>query len=59
MPQQPTIDSLMRAAAVSAVHLEMRDGYMLDDLVFDAWRADHSQVGVDDESRRGRPSMPS
>ncbi|UWE07368.1 DUF6879 family protein [Actinacidiphila bryophytorum] len=43
----------MRAAAVSAVHLEMRDGYMLDDPVFDAWRADHSQVGVDDESGRG------
>jgi hypothetical protein len=42
----------MRAAAVSAVHLEMRDGYMLDDPVFDAWREDHSKVAVDDEGGR-------
>lgn len=52
MPQGPTIERMMRAAAVSAVHLEMRDGYMLDDPVFDAWRADPSRVGVDDESGR-------
>jgi hypothetical protein len=41
---------MMRAATASAVHLEMRDGYMLDDPVFDAWRADHSRVAVEDES---------
>jgi hypothetical protein len=47
-----TVEKLMRAAAVSAVHLEMRDGYMLDDPVFDAWREDHSRVTVDDEGGR-------
>jgi hypothetical protein len=53
MPQEaPTIDALMRAAAVSAVHLEMRDGYMLDDPVLDAWREDHARVAVDDASGR-------
>lgn len=49
MPQGATIEELFRAAAVSAVHLEMRDGYMLDDPVLHAWREDHSHVTVDDE----------
>jgi hypothetical protein len=52
MPQGATIEGLFRATAVSAVHLEMRDGYMLDDPVFDAWREDHSRVAVDDEGGR-------
>lgn len=52
MPQGPTVEQGLRAAAVSAVHLEMRDGYMLDDPVFDAWREDRSKVAVDDESGR-------
>lgn len=52
MPQGPTIEQSLRAAAISAVHLEMRDGYMLDDPVFDAWRENHSRVAVDDESGR-------
>src|SRR4051794_34107350 len=52
MPRSATIEQLFRAAAVSAVHLEMRDGYMLDDPVFHAWREDHSRVAVEDESGR-------
>ncbi|MDH6135844.1 hypothetical protein P3T37_005261 [Kitasatospora sp. MAA4] len=35
------IDELLRGTQHSAVHLEMRDGYMQDDPALHAWRAGH------------------
>ncbi|MFF1904225.1 DUF6879 family protein [Kitasatospora sp. NPDC058218] len=35
------IDELLRKTQRSAVHLEMRDGYMQDDPAFIAWKAGH------------------
>ncbi len=35
------IDELLRSTQHSAVHLEMRDGYMQDDPALHAWRAGH------------------
>lgn len=37
----PTYEELFSACRHSAVHLEMRDGYMTDDPLFIAWRAGH------------------
>ncbi|GAB4052704.1 DUF6879 family protein [Catellatospora paridis] len=37
MAEQPTFVDLLAACQFSAVHLEMRDGYMLDDPNYIAW----------------------
>lgn len=39
MAEQPTFEDLFRAAERSAVHLEMRDGYMTSDPAFVDWQA--------------------
>ncbi|GAA1977543.1 DUF6879 family protein [Kitasatospora viridis] len=39
MAEVPSIEDLLTACQHSAVHLEMRDGYMLDDPMFLAWKA--------------------
>jgi Family of unknown function (DUF6879) len=39
VPEQPTFEDLFRTAERSAVHLEMRDGYMASDPAFVDWRA--------------------
>jgi hypothetical protein len=36
-----TLNRLLRGCARSALHLEMRDGYMLDDPMLHQWRAGH------------------
>lgn len=41
------IDELLRRAQYSAVHLEMRDGYMQDDPALHAWRSGHRLVPED------------
>ncbi|WP_144124114.1 DUF6879 family protein [Catellatospora sichuanensis] len=41
MAEQPTFAELLARCQNSAVHLEMRDGYMLDDPVLHAWREGH------------------
>ncbi|WP_327066218.1 DUF6879 family protein [Kitasatospora sp. NBC_01302] len=46
MPEAPSIDDLLTTCKQSAVHLEMRDGYMRDDPMFIAW-----QEGRLDQSR--------
>ncbi|GAA4263750.1 hypothetical protein GCM10022255_111130 [Dactylosporangium darangshiense] len=38
MARNPRIDELLRGCAHSAVHLEMRDGYMRSDPMFVAWQ---------------------
>jgi len=38
---EPVFDVLMRACERSALHLEMRDGYMRSDPAFKAWQAGH------------------
>src|SRR5437870_3278241 len=39
MVAEPAFDELMRACQRSALHLEMRDGYMLGDPAFIDWQA--------------------
>jgi hypothetical protein len=39
-----TIDELLRSCERSALHLEMRDGYMLSDPMFIAWQAGHDDM---------------
>ncbi|MEU5977097.1 DUF6879 family protein [Streptomyces sp. NPDC047315] len=46
MAEEPTFNQLFRLAKKSAVHLEMRDGYMQSDPEYLAW-----QQGVRDRSR--------
>lgn len=41
MAEQPTFAELLAKCRYSAVHLEMRDGYMLDDPELHAWREGH------------------
>jgi len=38
---QPSNEDLLRSCRRSAVHLEMRDGYMRSDPAFTAWQAGH------------------
>ncbi|MEV0440009.1 DUF6879 family protein [Streptomyces spectabilis] len=53
MPEQPTFENLFRQAEYSAVHLEMRDGYMRSDLEFVSWSRDpHSVPAVRPPSSR-------
>lgn len=39
MSQEPRLDELMRSCKDSAVHLELRDGYMRSDPMYLAWQA--------------------
>lgn len=41
MAATSTVDDLLRMCRRSALHLEMRDGYMLDDPMLHAWRSGH------------------
>ncbi|MFF2044411.1 DUF6879 family protein [Kitasatospora sp. NPDC058170] len=41
MGQTPTLKELLEECQESALHLEMRDGYMRDDPMFIAWQAGH------------------
>ncbi|MFD7449446.1 DUF6879 family protein [Kitasatospora sp. NPDC059827] len=50
----PKIDELLRNTQRSAVHLEMRDGYMQDDPALHAWRASH-RLDPDDRASWWRP----
>jgi hypothetical protein len=43
----PTLEHLLRTCEHSAVHLEMRDGYMLDDPLLAAWKAGHRHDPAD------------
>jgi hypothetical protein len=47
---EPSIPDLLRACERSAVHLEMRDGYMRSDPKFIAWQAGHRDDPADRES---------
>ena len=48
------IDELLRGTQRSAVHLEMRDGYMQDDPALRAWRAGH-RLDPEDRASWWRP----
>lgn len=43
----PSFDELLRSCEQSAVHLEMRDGYMRNDPMFRAWQAGHRDDPAD------------
>lgn len=43
----PAFDDLLRQCQRSAVHLEMRDGYMRDDPMFIAWQRGHRDNPAD------------
>lgn len=47
---QPTFEELFRSCERSALHLEMRDGYMRSDPMFLAWRAGHRDDSADTTS---------
>ncbi len=44
---EPTFETLFGSAERSAVHLEMRDGYMRSDPMFTAWQAGHRDDPAD------------
>ncbi|MFF1788263.1 DUF6879 family protein [Kitasatospora sp. NPDC058243] len=50
----PKVDELLRNTQRSAVHLEMRDGYMQGDPALHAWRAGH-RPDPDDRASWWRP----
>ncbi|MGA5823435.1 DUF6879 family protein [Kitasatospora sp. NPDC094028] len=45
--QTPTLKELLAQCQESALHLEMRDGYMRDDPMFIAWQAGHRDDPAD------------
>ncbi|MFJ9853403.1 DUF6879 family protein [Streptomyces sp. NPDC101150] len=47
MAEEPTFEELFRQAKRSAVHLEMRDGYMRSDPRFVSWLQDSQSVPAD------------
>ena len=47
MAEEPTFEELFRQAERSAVHLEMRDGYMKSDPRYVAWARDPESVTVE------------
>ncbi|MFJ5231035.1 DUF6879 family protein [Kitasatospora sp. NPDC088391] len=49
MPAVPTLEELLGSAKHSAVHLELRDGYMRDDPMFLDWQAG-SRYDQDDKA---------
>ncbi|WP_394814034.1 DUF6879 family protein [Streptomyces litchfieldiae] len=46
----PTLEDLLRRCERSAVHLELRDGYMRDDPMFLAWQEGHRDDPADRDS---------
>lgn len=52
----PTVEQLLRAATRSAKHLEMRDGYMLDDPSFITWQRE-KRVELDAGSQAWRAAV--
>lgn len=50
MGDAPTLADLFGASTRSALHLEMRDGYALDDPMFTAWKAGYRADPTDRES---------
>ncbi|MEU0477682.1 DUF6879 family protein [Streptosporangium sp. NPDC006013] len=54
MPAGRTLERLLADCRLSAVHLEMRDVYTLNDPKFDAWQAGH-RIDLDDRSSWWRP----
>ena len=53
-PSAAKVDELLRNARQSAVHLEMRDGYMRDDPAFHAWNTGY-RVDKSDRQSWWRP----
>lgn len=49
-----TLEQWLRVCTYSALHLEMRDGYMLDDPDYHAWQAGH-RIDPDDRTSWWRP----
>ncbi|MEV7020823.1 DUF6879 family protein [Kitasatospora sp. NPDC093558] len=47
MAAEPTLEHLLSTCRRSAVHLELRDGYMLDDPLYVRWRAGHRDDRAD------------
>jgi hypothetical protein len=47
---EQTLDQLLRTCERSALHLEMRDAYMLDDPMLIAWQAGHRDDPADRDS---------
>lgn len=54
MPPGQTLEQLLAACRHSAWHLEMRDGYALDDPGFATWQAGH-RIDLDDRASWWRP----
>ncbi|MGP4097967.1 DUF6879 family protein [Nonomuraea sp. KM90] len=54
MPAGRTLEQFLADCQHSAVHLEMRDAYTLNDSKFDAWKAGH-RIDLDDRSSWWRP----
>lgn len=50
MGAEPTLKQLLEECHASALHLEMRDGYMRDDPMFIAWQAGHRDDPTDRDS---------
>ncbi|MGF1428761.1 DUF6879 family protein [Kitasatospora sp. LaBMicrA B282] len=51
MPEAPSIEDLMATCQQSAVHLELRDGYMRDDPRFIAWLDGRLAEGMAESER--------
>ncbi|WP_326561672.1 DUF6879 family protein [Micromonospora sp. NBC_01796] len=47
MNQAPTLEELMHSCGRSALHLEMRDGYMRNDPMYTAWQGGHRYKQAD------------
>ncbi len=50
MAKDPTLEDLLRSCERSAVHLELRDGYMRDEPIFQAWLAGERPNPADRDS---------
>ncbi|MEV4513817.1 DUF6879 family protein [Dactylosporangium sp. NPDC049525] len=50
MAKDPTLEDLLRSCERSALHLELRDGYMRDDPLFQAWLAGERPNPADRDS---------
>ena len=50
MAEDTTLEDLLRSCSRSAVHLEMRDGYMRDEPIFQAWLSGRRPDPADRES---------
>ncbi|GGU83030.1 hypothetical protein GCM10010211_56240 [Streptomyces albospinus] len=54
MTKPPTFEDLLASTQRSAIHLEMRDGYMESDPSFIAWKAGKRNLPEDNEPERRR-----